>query len=101
MTDLVPVTRPNGRLYRPRKIDGHAVADDDDFVTAVLILGTHDIERAWPLADLCVRRWVDNCCTAVDPYLGWWRNGYLWGERTWLEDETRGRAGVRFEAVEV
>lgn len=95
-----PVTRPNGKLYRPLKINGHAVTDEYDDVIAVLVLGTHDIEKARPLAEHCVRQWVDSSYTAVDPHTGWWRDGFQYGQRWWVDDEIRGRAGVRFEVAE-
>lgn len=99
--EVLPVImRPNGKPYRPRKVTGHAVADEDDFVIAVIVLGTHDAERARPLAEDCVRAWVDDGYTAAKPEAGWWRNGFEWGELCWINDEVRGRAGVRFEAVE-
>jgi hypothetical protein len=101
VTALPPVQRPNGKLYRPRKVSGHAVADEDDMVIAVIVLGTHDIERARPLAESCVRAWVDGGYTAVSPVTGWWREGFSMGELCWVDDEARGRAGVRFEAAEV
>jgi hypothetical protein len=94
------IIRPNGKPYRPRKVTGHAVADEDDMVTAVLVLGTHDIERARPFAEECVRLWVDSSYTAAGPVTGWWRDGFHMGQRCWADDPVRGRAGVRFEAVE-
>lgn len=96
-----PVQRPNGKLYQPLKVTGHAVVDEYSDVIAVLVLGTHDVEQARPLAEHCVRMWVDSGYTAVDPRTGWWRDGFQHGERWWHEDEVGGRAGVRFEVSEV
>lgn len=95
-----PITRPNGKTYRSRKVTGHAVVDEDDMVVAVLVLGTHDIERARPLAEECVRLWVDGGYTAASPVTGWWRDGFQLGQRCWVDDQVRGRAGVWFKAVE-
>jgi hypothetical protein len=95
-----PIIRANGKPYRPRKVTGHAVADEWDMVIAVLVLGTHDIERARPLAEECVQLWVDSSYTAASPVTGWWRDGMWQGQRWWVDDPVRGRAGVRFEAVE-
>lgn len=99
--EVLPVImRPNGKPYRPRKIQGNAVADENQCVIAVIVFGTHDAEQARPLAEDCARFWVDSSYTAANPQAGWWRSGYHWGEPTWLDDEVRGRAGVRFEVVE-
>ena len=95
------ITRPNGKPYRPRKVTGHAVADEDDMVVAVVVLGTHDVERARPLAEDCVRAWVDGSYTAVNPVTGWWRDGFDMGQRCWVADPVRGRAGVWFKVAEV
>lgn len=102
MSGLEPIERPNGGgLYRPRKINCHAVADEHDDVIAVIVFGTHDIERARSLAESSVRLWVDDGCTAGNPHAGWWRDGMQNGDRYWIDDEVAGRAGVRFEVVEV
>lgn len=96
---LEPVTRPDGRLYRPRKIMGYPVADADDFVAGIMILGTHDAARAQPLADYCAALWTDWGSVAADPETGWWREGYENGQLRWVRDETRGRAGVWFHQI--
>ncbi len=96
MTDAT--IRPNGKPYRPRKVNGHAVTDENNCVVAVLVLGTHDIEQARPLAEHCAGLWEGG--TAASPVTGWWRDGMQWGQRWWVYDEVRGRAGVRFEVVE-
>lgn len=94
-----PVTRPNGKLYRPRKVTGHAVANEDDEVTAIIVLGTHDITRAQALANQCAAAWVDGGYVAVDPITGWFRNGYEYGCRAWVDDPGHGRAGVWFRKI--
>ena len=96
---LESIRRPDGRLYRPRKITGHALADDEDFVTGVLILGTHDVGRAQVLADECAVAWVDRGFKAVRPETGWYRDGFEYGRRCWVSDEQRGRAGVLFRDI--
>lgn len=100
MSALPAIERPNGKQYRPRKITGNAVGDENGCVIAVIVLGTHDVERARPLAEDCARYWVDGGYTAANPEAGWWRNGFHWGEPTWIDDAVSGRAGVRFEVVE-
>lgn len=94
-----PVTRPDGRLYRPRKIMGYPVADADDFVAGIMILGTNDPGRAQQLADHCAALWTDWGSMAADPEPGWFREGYESGQLRWIRDEKRGRAGVLFHQI--
>jgi hypothetical protein len=97
--ELAAIERPNGKLYRPRKINCYPVADEDDFVTAVIVFGTHDVERARPLADSSVKTWADSDYTAGNPETGWWRQAMRNGDLFWVDAPVTGRAGVRFEAV--
>lgn len=86
---LVPVTRPDGRVYRPRKIrcvDGDQGWGDPLFV---IVLGTHDIEAARKLAEDRAA-WIDPEITLKGGRAGWYR---VTGDR----DEARGAAGVMFE----
>jgi hypothetical protein len=103
---LESIRRPDGRLYRPRKINGHALSyDDDDWVTGVLILGTHDVARAQVLADDCAARWVGRGFVAVRPETGWYRDGFEYGRRCWrtakedLEDRTASSARFVIAAI--
>lgn len=98
MTDLPAIERPNGRLYRPRKIIAHPVSNGGDLVGA-LVLGTRDVARAQALADACVAA-EDSGYVAADPVEGWWRDAIRHGERFWAWDDVRGRAGVFWEIVE-
>lgn len=93
------ITRPDGRPYRPRTITAHAVTDDDGVLTGVMVLGTHDPGRALPLADRYVAWQFDAGYTAAGPVTGWWRDGFDGGQRCWVTDEVRGRAGVWFREV--
>ena len=97
--ELVPVRRPNGQLYRPRKMVAYQVPDEDDIISAVLVLGTHDIARAQALADQVAARYADSGCIAADPVAGWWRDGFEGGRRCWVKDDRRGRAGVMFREI--
>ncbi len=103
MTDLVPIERPDGRLYRPRKVAAYSWENDTvhGWSGGAVVLGTHDVERARVLADRCVKSWYGNVLSAVEPEVGWYRLGYEYGEQVWAEDERRGRAGVWFTAKEV
>jgi len=93
------LTRPDGRLYRPRKVTGHAVNDDDEIVCGIMILGTHDAGRAQPLADKCAAMWAGNGFVATCPVTGWWRDGFQGGRRCWVDDPVQGRAGVWFREI--
>lgn len=93
---LSAITRPNGKVYRPRGIAIHLWQhghDDSEF--GVYVLGIHDIDQARVLAAEAV-----DTAYAVDARPGWFRLGYCSsaGELTWLYDEERGRAGIRFTA---
>ncbi|HZR50164.1 MAG TPA: hypothetical protein VFB06_11650 [Streptosporangiaceae bacterium] len=93
------VTRPDGRLYRSRKVAAYPVTDEDDMVCGIMVLGTRDISRAKPLADSSAAAWVDGGYVAADPLAGWWRDGYEAGRRCWVDDPVSGRAGIWFREV--
>ena len=90
------IVRPNGKLYRPRRVTACAVGEDDE---GVLVLGTHDLARAQFLADEMAEYVAGSGFAAVDPWLGWFRDGYRNGRREWVTDEVRGRAGVCFREI--
>jgi hypothetical protein len=95
---LPPIRRPDGRLYRPRRI---VVIPWDDWhgSSGALVLGTQDIGHARVLAEAeCRYRWDSYAGRAA---LGWWRDGFENGERAWVWDVVRGRAGVSFRAQDV
>lgn len=96
MTALEPVTRPNGKVYRPRKIRVVILYDEDMIESQVLVLGTHDVLRAWLLAEVEAGS-IDGNYTTRSPRQGWWRQG-IRDYQTWYEyDEIRGAAGVKFD----
>jgi hypothetical protein len=65
---LPPVQRPNGKMYRPRKIVALFFHDADDIEAGVVVFGTHDIPRARRLA----MHLADTIgMMAVDPELRW------------------------------
>lgn len=94
------VKRPDGRIYKSRKVVGHIVGDEDEIPCAVLVLGTHDIARAQPLADRVARMYTEPGCVAARPETGWWRDSIRDGRPWWVEDDKRGRAGVMFRKIE-
>jgi len=93
------ITRPDGRVYRPRKVTANAVVDDDETLSGVLVLGTHDVARAQKLADDYAAWQLGTGHVAVDPEAGWWRDGFDCGRRRWLRDPEAGRAGVWFREI--
>lgn len=96
------MTRPNGKPYRARSVTANAVADEDGDLCGVIVLGTHDIARAQPLATDYARWQLGEGFKAASPLTGWYRDGFEGGRRRWITDEVRGRAGVWFrEIVEV
>ena len=93
------VTRPDGSVYKPRKVTANAVVDDDELLTAVVVLGTHDVGLAQKLADDYACWQLGNGHVAVGPVTGWWRDGWSYGRRVWLDDDVHGRAGVWFSEI--
>lgn len=101
MTELPAITRPNGKVYRPRKLVAHAWEDQHGYAGAgAVVFGTHDENRARPLALRVCGHWYGTTSVRV---IGsaWWRDGYEHGERCWVADDEAGRAGVMFEAVDL
>lgn len=90
------ITRPDGRLYHPRRVVAYVTGEDAE---GVLVLGTHDLARAQILADQVAEQAAGTGFTAVDPRTGWWRDGFEYGQRAWVADEVRGRAGVWFTEI--
>ena len=93
------IMRPDGRPYRPRKVTANAVVNEDDFLSGVIVLGTHDIACAVRLATEYVQWQLDAGYCAVDPLPGWYRDAFEGGHRRWVSDEKRGRAGVWFRDI--
>lgn len=90
------IKRPNGKTYRPRRVLAYPVGEDGE---GVVVLGTHDLARAQALADEVARSVAGSGFVAADPWRGWWRDGFECGERRWVSDEERGRAGVLFREI--
>lgn len=97
---LAGIERPNGKRYRPRKLSAYAVTDYDDNLAGVVVFGTHEItDRVRKLAEDYVAWQMDSGFVPVDPSPVWWRDGFEWGQRRWLDDPVRGRAGVWFREI--
>lgn len=92
--------RPDGRTYRPRKpgLRAHGWENQNgaDGRHGVIVFGTLDPDKATPLAAEAIMYWHDGECVPATPEPGWYRDGYHWGERTWITDEKRGAPGVMF-----
>lgn len=97
---LEPVMRPNGKPYRPRKVVAHRWDNNDDgpgHRHGVIVLGTHDIDRARALAQEALDWWHgEDASYATRPEVDWFRNGMQGGGRVWVRDEVHGAAGVLF-----
>lgn len=98
MTAPEPVTRPDGRVYQPVRIVAHALADEDECFSGVVVLGTHDMAIAQEMADDYAAWQLGTGSAALEPETGWFRDGYS-GRRMWLRDPVKGRAGVMFHKV--
>jgi hypothetical protein len=93
-------TRPNGLPYRrraPVRVETYTTADES---SAVIVIGTHDVEEAARLA-----RHTWDCDNNPEPLpegvRRWWRlvpwdTGHG-GDRSWIDDPARGRPVVTFE----
>ena len=88
--------RPNGKPYRPRRVIAQVIGEEDE---GVLILGTHDLQRAQALADQMAAHVAGSGYVAVRPWRGWFRDGFQAGRRQWVTDEVHGRAGVCFPEI--
>jgi hypothetical protein len=95
---LPSITRPNGRLYRPRKISVQIIGLDE--AEEVVVFGTEDRERAQALAEREVSVMVDSGYTAVYDHTAWLRSGYQGGEPWFFHDEDKGRFGLVFAIEE-
>jgi hypothetical protein len=98
-TLLLPITRPDGRVYCPRKVIACAVGDEDGILAGVVVLGIHDVERAAKLAQDYVDWQLGEGYAPAQPECGWYRDAFEGGERRWIRDEVRGRAGVMFREI--
>lgn len=100
------ITRPNGKVYRPRKpgLRAHAwgeIGDPDGW--GVVVLGTLDDSphaRNWARA-ACIHWYADpDLFDIAHPGPGWWRDGYGPHGRQWINDPERGAPGVMYTWTE-
>jgi hypothetical protein len=104
---MTTMTRPDGRAYRPRKpgLRVHAWENPgnfDDERAGVIVLGTLDPDEARQIAQDACASWYGDADSfrLADPGPGWYRDGFVRGERAWIEDEQRGTPGVMFTWAE-
>lgn len=96
--ELVPVVRPNGKVYHPRRppvaigVSGTVGYDDD--VPFVYVLRTHDVERARAFARPYVLPYL------VEPRREWVRLVMRNGDPVYENDEERGCPVVVFTESE-
>lgn len=85
------IQRPNGKTYRPRKPPSVQLIADHNDDTGVIVLRTHDYQRAIELASHLIDEYGLNPTVA---YTAWWRlvpfdpSGYH--DTAWIDDPVRG-----------
>ncbi len=98
MGELVAVTRPDGRIYKPRKGPRAVLVDNPDDMRSpfgwVFVLGTHDVDRAFELA--CT---LGEGVERSSATLTWMRLAIRNHELFYDYDPVRGAATVSFEVV--
>lgn len=98
--DLVPVVRPDGRIYRPHKAPrALLVADDRDPYAWIYVQGTHDVDRAYNLAVRLAR----SQGVAIDRETAnrtWIRAAMRDGDPVFDYDPVKGAAAVSFDVVD-
>lgn len=103
------ITRPNGSIYRPRKIRTQILGNEDE-TTGVVVLGTHDLADARARAQAAVSELNDGIdyrflIRPSDPGKRVWYRQKLWGFYEdaplygYESDEERGAAGVEFDLI--
>lgn len=102
MTEFV---RPDGRIYRPRRqgLWVRAWENHEEFIGGCIVFGTLDpIGEASARAHEACASWYGDADSfhIAYPAPGWWRDGFSYSGRTWIEDAKRGAPGVMFTWAE-
>jgi hypothetical protein len=113
MSDALPaIERPNGKLYRPRKVDAVGLGNEDE-ITHILVFGTHNKDFAEAHAAPDLERLSDEFYysdfrlqISGPGKQGWYRRDLAGFEDdapiyVFAEDPKTGRAGVMFPVDEV
>lgn len=104
------IVRPNGKLYRPRKIQTITTGNEDE-VTGIVVFGTHDVRFAENEAHHHAAECAKGQGTKLvidGPGFKDWYGTRIAGTTdegrplvVFITDEVKGRACVRFSAEEV
>lgn len=94
---LVPVTRPNGKVYQPVKPPIAVGVDDVDGRTEIYVLRTHNVDAAYALAQFEARRLDVGSVVRDSAELSWLRQTIRDGQRCYDSDRERGCPAVCFE----
>lgn len=104
------IERPNGRLYRPRKIQTITTGNEDE-VTGIVVFGTHDVRFAENEAHHHAADYAEEYGVKLvidGPGFKDWYGTKIAGANEdgrlltiFVTDEIRGRACVRFSAEEI
>lgn len=109
---LPVIERPNGTIYRPRTIAPVALGNEDE-ITDILVLGTHDVRYAEIIAGPELERiaqefyYGDSRLEISGPGQQVWKSRRLsaWDEGApyyvYAENPETGRAGVMFPLKEI
>lgn len=107
---LPAIVRPNGKTYRPRKIQTITTGNEDE-VTGIVVFGTHDVRFAENEAHHHAADYAtpDGIKLVIDgPGLKDWYGTRIagsgdegWPLVVFVTDEVKGRACVHFSAEEV
>jgi hypothetical protein len=95
--ELAVVERPNGKVYRARKAPGVFLIDNPHLgETEVMVIRTHDADRATALAATEARRCGIEWEEPVPATISWARESIRDGEPWWEFDDVRGVPCVVF-----
>jgi hypothetical protein len=86
--------RPNGKVYRPRRLRSVVMDSHDGNSTLVVVLGTHDRAVADSLAEEEARRYRLDPIADAGARTSWYRQTIRGGDDVYEEDPVRGAACV-------
>ena len=95
-SELATAIRPDGRVYRAIKPPVARVIEDPDGEQAIIVLRTHDLDRAHQLA-LKLASYVEGEIDSKEAFRTWLSDTFRNGERLYEFDHHRGCPAVWFE----